>query len=99
MSQVTFKTTLNSKQIEVMVGWDRPQGHYFLTVFDLDASDEEPETVWSTIDFPSTQDNFGTERLEAKLMDMGIQAPEGLWERAHRQEGNVVHTYQMGEWK
>jgi len=98
MSQVTFKTVINGKRVEVMAGWDRPLRHYFLTVFDMDASDDEPETVWSTIDFPSAGDSLSTVRLEAKLLDMGIQAPEGFWERAHRQEGNVCHTYDKGAW-
>jgi len=98
MSQVTFKTVINGKRVEVMAGWDRPLRHYFLTVFDMDASDDEPETVWSTIDFPSAGDSLSTVRLEAKLLDMGIQAPEGFWERAHRQEGNILHAYNAGAW-
>jgi len=98
MSQVTFKSTYRDRRIEVMAGWDRPLRHYFLTVFDLDASDDDPETVWSTLESPSALDNTSTERLRKKLGSMDISVPEGFWERVERQEGNAVHAYENGNW-
>jgi hypothetical protein len=102
MSQVTFKTTITvegkAKRVEVMAGWDRPLHHYFMTVFDLDAGDDDPETVWDSINSPSVADSQGTARIRAKLYGLGIDPPEGFWELVHRQEGNVLHAYEDGAW-
>jgi len=97
MSQVKFETTYRDKPVEVMAGWDRPMAHFYLTVFDLD-QDAEEETVWSTLDHPDTRDHLGTERLDAQLAIMGIEVPEGFWEKAHLKEGNVKHVHMGGKW-
>jgi hypothetical protein len=101
MSQVTFKAKLGSNvPVEIMAGWDRPLRHYFLTVFLVDAVDDHGSDVWwSTMEHPSAADNDGTERLQHKLTEHGIVAPEGFWERVHRQEGNVVHVFANGAWE
>jgi hypothetical protein len=97
VSQVKFKTPFIGKRIEIMAGWDRPLQHYFLTIFNLD--EDEDEVYWSTLDFPSDEDNHGTERLRRQLDSMGIPAPEGFWERVERQEGNVNHDFKDGAWE
>jgi len=96
MSQVLFKTTYEGRQAEVMAGWDNPVGNYFLTVFDLDADDE---VIWSAMDHPDREDFEGTDRLEAQLQSMGIEAPAGFWHRVHQQERNVIHVFSNGEWE
>jgi hypothetical protein len=37
---------------EILVGWDRPLQHYFLTVFKKDAADDEEDVIWSSLDDP-----------------------------------------------
>ena len=104
MSQVKFTATLfwGSKPdmlVEVMAGWDRPLQHYFLTVFDLDATDDESETLWSTLEYPDeAADQAGTVRLQEQLKSMNITAPDGFWERVERNEGNVFHKFGDGVW-
>lgn len=99
MSQVTFKTKIGEQNVEIMAGWDRPLRHYFLTIFDLGAQVDDRETVWSTLEEPSPADNRSTERLRAKLSEYGITAPDGFWDRVHRQEGNSVHMFKDGAWQ
>lgn len=97
MSQVKFETTYRDKPVEVMAGWDPPLKNYFMTVFDLDP-DADQETVWSAIEHPDVRDYEGTERLDAQLAIMGIQTPEGFWEKVRLNEGNTKHVFMGGKW-
>jgi len=94
MSQVNFKTQYLGKPVEVMAGWDRPLGHYFMTIFDL-APDSDEETVWSTLDNPA---KFDLKGIQIKLYQLGIEEPDGFWMRVELQEGNVLHTFENGGW-
>ncbi len=99
MSQVTFRTKLGEKSIEVMAGWDRPMGEFFLTVFGPPRTeDEDEEIIWSAINNPSPVDRQGTLRLRTKLVELGITAPEGFWEKVEAREGNVRHAFHNGRW-
>jgi len=95
MSQVKFESPFAGKSVEIMAGWDRPLQHYFLTIFNMD--DSEDEVYWSTLDFPSDEDK-DTSRIRRQLDSMGIQTPEGFWERVERQEGNKLHVFMGGTW-
>jgi hypothetical protein len=98
VSQVKFRSELGGKPVEVMAGWDRPLGHYYLTIFDL-SPDAEEETLWSTLDAmpdggcPSVTPLFG------QLYKLGIQEPEGFWEHVEMRDGNVVTTHVDGKWR
>lgn len=100
MSQVFFRGVHKSRQVEVMAGWDPPLNRYFGTVFDLDATDDEDEVIWNTLyaDYSAT-DYSSTERLQKQLKDMGLEAPDGFWERVHRQEADAVYTHIDGSWR
>lgn len=98
MSQIIFKTiTPELGPIEIMAGWDVPMREYFLTVFKDDADET---VVWSQMHKPLPIDKVNTDRLVAKLVELGITAPDGFWELVHKQEGNAryVHNAQEG-WK
>lgn len=97
MSQVKFKAQYKSKPVEVMGGYDRPLKDFYLTVFD-ESEDAEEETVWSTLSHPSQVDLKSTLRLRTQLMEMGIEAPEGFWERVELKEANVNHVFKNGAW-
>jgi hypothetical protein len=87
MSQILFFTTDGR---EVMAGWDRPCADYFLTVFDKDQ-----EVIWSAITDWDEADRTSTTRLEAKLVELGIEVPEGFWDRVRSkfEERYVFATY------
>jgi hypothetical protein len=92
MSQVKFQTTYKGKRAEVMAGWDVPLKYYHLTVFNLDAEDDEDECFYSGMDDnPFSVKTIGP--LKVKLAQLGIEAPDGFWERAERKEGNTFYTY------
>lgn len=82
-----------ARQVEVMAGWDRPMGEFFMTVFDLAPVNEDEEVLWSAMYNPKAEDRMGTTRLRAKLTEMGIVAPAGFWEKVEKREGNVQHQF------
>ncbi len=91
MSQVRYRTKHDGKNIEVMAGWDPPLAHFFMTIFDLDAEDEE--IIYSTINDFSKEDEVNTHRLEKKLFMMGIDTPDRFWETVKlREDGNTIRT-------
>ena len=98
MSQVKFRAVTESGPVEIMAGWDRPLQEFFLTVFDL-VPEAEEETLWSTVNLPSSIDTKTTLRIRTKLVELGIEAPEGFWERVERREANVTHTFGANGWE
>jgi hypothetical protein len=99
MSQVTFRTTYNGKQAEVMAGWDNPLRYYHLTVFNLEAGDDEEECFWSGLDGDNPFSVKTVGPLKEKLAELGIEAPAGFWERVEPKLGNVFVRYVDGEWQ
>lgn len=97
MSQVKFQTTYKDKRAEVVAGWDRPLSYYHLTVFNLDAGDDDEECFYSGLDGnPFAIKTVGP--LKAKLAELGIEAPPGFWEHVEPKLGNVFTRYVDGEW-
>jgi hypothetical protein len=107
MSQVKWKTKWTNPEgkeyrVEVMGGWDRPIQDYHLTIFNLDASDDEEDVLWDSM----SQGGYpfkSTAPLETALSELGIDAPmdsKGIdfWEIVNFQDGNVVYNYSNGEW-
>jgi len=93
MSQVSYKTTHNGGNVEVVGGWDHPLGNYHLTVFDLDA----PETAFTDVlycqldRYPIGQPKE-LKLLKEDLETLGITVPESFWEMCEKKEGNVMHS-------
>jgi hypothetical protein len=98
MSQVKFKSECRGKPVEVMAGWDRPLGHYYLTIFDL-SPDAEEETLWSTLDALPGGGASSVTPLFGQLYTLGIQEPDGFWEQVQKQDGNVVTSHVDGKWR
>lgn len=99
MSQVKWKTTLVDKTIEVVAGWDRPMNGYHLTIYDI--SGEEEEILYCNMDdrnihpcWPSKTDHF-----QKVCEKMGIQIPAVFWALVELKEGNVIRSFEDGEWK
>lgn len=98
MSQVKFKAECRGRPVEVMAGWDRPLGHYYLTVFDQ-SEDAEEETLWSTMDVMPGGGCESVGPLAKALIELGIEEPDGFWDHVKLQEGNVFTVYADGEWR
>lgn len=97
MSQVKFQTTYKGKRAEVMAGWDRPLSYYHLTVFNLDAEDDDDECFYSGMDGdPFAIKTIGP--LKAKLAELGIKPPAGFWEHVEQKAGNIFVRYVDGQW-
>ena len=98
MSQVTFRTTYKGKRAEVMAGWDNPLRYYHLTIFDLDAGDDEDECIYSGMESEAFQVKT-IDPLKVKLDKFGIKPPDGFWEHVEPKAGNVYIRYVDGKWE
>lgn len=88
MSQIKFTTQYKGKHVEVMGGWDVPLRHYHLTIFNLDATEDEDEVIWCNLNalgFPGSLEPY-----RKLLATMGIEVPASFWEECEKREGNVV---------
>lgn len=91
MSQVSYKTTYDGRNVEVVGGWDSPLNNYHLTVFDLDEA-AFTDVIYCQLDsFPLGQPRT-TDPLKEALEDLGISAPDSFWETCAKQEGNTMYS-------
>jgi hypothetical protein len=91
MSQIKFYSVYNGLPIDIMGGWDTSLNEFFLTVFE-DTDDEN--VIWDSMTTEYSKDDaFNTNRLKQKLIDMGIVAPKGFWDKIDLQEGNLVYRF------
>jgi len=80
--------------MRVVLGWDRPIGHFFMVI--AIPEQEEEEFLYSNLD---ELDPFGLDLAyyKAKLDELGIQAPPGIFEQIARDKemrvGNRYVTY------
>jgi len=97
MSQYKFfARTKDDVPVEVMAGWDRPCGEFYLTLFFSDVLEDEEEVLWSTMrDGAKLEDKLGTLRLRNILTEYGIEPPKGFWEGVEKREGNVIQTLRI----
>lgn len=103
MGQVKFKSMHEGTPCDVLAGWDYPCRDFFLTVMKqeipADAEEEDAGCIWSTIYEPSPQDRVTTRHLQDKLVELGIEAPEGFWERVERKERETVYRFSEKGWE
>lgn len=96
MSQVRFKAKASdNKEYDVLAGWDRPLREFFLTVIALEDGGDDDDAGPVAFD----QDKNGTAYLRKTLEDLGIEAPQGFWEKVEMREGNIMHHHNNGEWR
>ena len=99
MSQVFFNCECKGQRARVQAGWDRPLQYYHLTVFNLDADEDDDESCfYNDLDDPNCFAKKDVEQLRPILDALGIEAPEGFWERCAQQLGNVFFEYVDGKW-
>ena len=96
MSRISFTSRYDDKRVQVCAGWDRPLQCYFMTVFNLDATDDEDEVIWDdSMDYDSSVLR-STDRLQEKLASFYIDAPKNFWCRVELKEGNS--TFDFGDY-
>ena len=90
MSQHCFSTQYRTRTVTVILGWDRPLGHYFMVIEGAD----EPENgsdgiVYSNLDEAAA---FGLDlaHFRDKLADLGVQVPAAIFEEIARDRRNHV---------
>lgn len=87
MSQVKFKTIHNGKNVEVVSGWDVPLKYFHLTVFNLDADEDEEDVLYSCL-VRTFKQLKNTNIIKKDLTEFGITPPEGFWEVVELEEDN-----------
>jgi len=86
--------TIETKDFDIIIGWDAPLGYYHLVIFD-----KAENIVWSNLDqqnaFPK---NFAEYRTIIHEI-VGIELPEDVIERLNRDKendtGNFEKNYKM----
>jgi hypothetical protein len=93
VSRVSFKgIDKKGHTVVVRAGWDHPVREFYMQIMDADG-----DCTWSTMASGGTLSS--TASLKAKLVKLGVQAPEGFWPLVERREGNTWHTYENGAWQ
>lgn len=101
MSRHIFHTTHGGEEIEVAMGWDRPMGHFYLTVERLPAKGsqiaDEESFLYSNLQDPQLP-RGGSPSLQYfrnKLKELGIVVPQSLFSEAQRDADNQVVNRQV----
>lgn len=108
MSQHYFDTAIGERKVRVVLGWDRPLGHFFMTIEQLAAATVRTEASPAAEDDEEAEDDgylysnlnelnpFGKslDFFKAKLTELGITAPVSMFEQVRRDEAlNVGNRY------
>lgn len=89
MSRHTFNTLHAGRRLSIVMGYDRPLGYVFMTVENLDATDDEDAYLYSNLDQPDP-DSLTLDDFRSALQQLGIAVPESLFiETAADRQANV----------
>lgn len=80
MSQHYYDTqTSSGRNVQVLMGWDRPLQQFFLVVEDMDQSDEEQDPhLYSNLDDAGSLGLTDLGYFLNKLKELGITIPERM---------------------
>lgn len=96
MSQHYFHTTRQGEAITVLLGWDRPLGHFFLVVERQDPRPGQDDYLYLNLEEPGAFD-LELDHFKAKLDELGIAVPCAMFEQVtldrERRIGNRMVTY------
>lgn len=104
MTQHLFSTTHEGQSISVLMGWDRPIGHFFLVVewtgpcytaaplaSAIGDNMDDDTILYSNLDEPNPFE-LSLDYFKAKLTELGIRVPEPMFEEVEidrlRRAGN-----------
>lgn len=96
MSQHYFHTAHAGDRITVLLGWDRPLGHFFMVIERPDPQPGQDDYLYLNLDEP---DAFALDLdfFKARLDELGIQVPDSMFEQVRLDEqmrvGNRVVTH------
>lgn len=92
MSQHYFNTlTQDGEPVSVLMGWDRPLGHFFLVV-EKDTDDDE--YLYSNLDDPQALFNRPLSYYREKLAILGIDVPDSMFVEIERDKAmNTGNRY------
>src|SRR5690242_6012755 len=81
MSQHLFETQYERRAVEVVLGYDRPLGHFFLTImYTAGDSDRDDDTiVYSNLSDVNAGFDQDLDYYRAKLTSLGITVPESMF--------------------
>lgn len=103
-SKVTFDASQEGRGFEVTAGWDLPIQEFYLVVktHSHRKSDEQmvpPALCWSS-DFAPPRERRDIGSLKAHLTSLGLNPPEGFWERVARCESGRTYLWDplSSEW-
>lgn len=80
MSQHYFSTQHNGEAITVLLGWDRPLGHFFLVVERDDPAFDQDDYLYVNLDEPGAFE-LPLAFFRQKLVEMGIEVPSQMFEQ------------------
>jgi hypothetical protein len=93
MSQIFFMSKYYYDRVQVMTGWDRPLQHFFLTLLNPAAKEDEEEVVWSSMSDIGSDLGGGypdSEKIIQLLDEMKIVYPDNLKETLDRHRAENI---------
>jgi len=97
MSQHYFSTQHQGEAVTVLLGWDRPLGHFFMVVERDDPQPDQEDYLYINLDEPNAFE-LDLDFFQAKLEELGISVPPGMFEQVYLDQvfaaGNRRVTYQ-----
>lgn len=92
MSQHIYNTTRKGIKVQVLMGWDRPLGGFFLVVEDKQALDDC--YLYSNLDDPTLIPCMGLPRniayFQVKLVELGLHVPDQMIQEILNDQKNNV---------
>jgi hypothetical protein len=83
MSQHYFNTEHQGEPITVVLGWDRPLGHYFMLVERREPAPEQDDYLYINLDHADAFE-LELDDYRAKLEELGIKVPEVMFDEVER---------------
>ena len=77
MSQHFFETKHNDQKVTVLLGFDRPLGHYFMVV---EASSGQSDPIYSNL-FQADPFGLSLNDFRKALSELGITVPESMFKQ------------------
>jgi len=95
MSHHIYNTHVDSRPVQLLVGWDKLLQDYFLVIEKLDSDGEEKPYLYSSLEEPETHAMTLT-FIRALLADYHINLPADLWVELERDQKNNVGYRRVG---
>lgn len=80
MSQHYFDTVHQGEPVTVLLGWDRPLGHYFMVVERQEPAPGQEDYVYINLDEPDAFE-LDLDHFKTKLTELGIEVPGVMFDQ------------------